>query len=112
MPCDYKKYPKNWKEIVEKIKERAQDKCELCFAPNHHFVVRDIKGQFYLGCVPREGEKEIEIILTIHHINFNIFDNRAVNLIALCQRCHLRLDIGQKLLKRKAKKEEGQGLLI
>ncbi len=84
MPIDYKKYPKDWKEIRARILERANNCCELCPAENY-------KPHWKTGS---------KVVLTIHHINFDITDNRDVNLLALCQRCHLKLDIGQKLLKR------------
>ncbi len=30
MPCNYKLYPSNWKEIRERILKRAKNKCECC----------------------------------------------------------------------------------
>lgn len=84
MPINYKDYPDNWKEIRHEIIKRAENKCELCDAENY-------KPHWKTGS---------KVILTIHHINFNKKDNRKANLIALCQRCHLRLDIGEKQRKR------------
>lgn len=69
-----KLYPENWEKISDIIIEKAGYKCELCGIPNH-----DV----------RNGA---EVVLTVHHINHDPTDNRRVNLIALCQRCHLRLD--------------------
>lgn len=66
MPIDYKKYPKNWKEIREKILRRD--------------------------------------------INFDTTDNRMCNFIALCQRCHIKLDAGEKARKREIKKNNGNKL--
>ena len=88
MPIDYKKYGPNWKILRYKILDRAQGKCELCSA--------GIKEPH-----PITGSK---VVLTVHHVNFNIQDNRDYNLIALCQRCHLRLDMPNKVDKRKATK--------
>ena len=62
-------YPKNWLKIAMKIKERAGFRCEQCGHPHN------IKNYY---------------ILTVHHINGNKADCRDENLIALCQRCHLR----------------------
>ena len=62
-------YPPDWKFISWKIKDRAGWKCEACKVPH--------------GPGPRK--------LTTHHIDYNppnISDN---NLIALCQRCHLKV---------------------
>lgn len=85
MPCDYKKYPVNWKELRNNILKRAENRCELCNAENY---------------MPHWKTKAI-VVLTVHHINFDIKDNRDYNLIALCQRCHNKLDIGQRVLNRK-----------
>lgn len=35
MPCDYRKYPNNWKTIRKKILDRAENRCELCNAENY-----------------------------------------------------------------------------
>lgn len=61
-------YPEDWEEIARKVKERAGWRCELCGVPSG-------PGQ----------------ILTVHHLDRNKKNNSEDNLIALCQRCHLRL---------------------
>jgi 5-methylcytosine-specific restriction endonuclease McrA len=83
MPCDYKKYHPMWKFIRKGILTRAEFCCELCGAPNY-------KAHWKTGS---------RVVLTIHHINRNIQDNRLQNLICLCQRCHLRLDLPFKTKK-------------
>lgn len=85
MPIDYKKYPQNWEWLSKQIRIRANHQCELCAAPN---------GEPHW----RTGSK---VVLTVHHIDFDITNNKPLNLIALCQRCHLRLDICKKIEKRK-----------
>ena len=72
-----KLYPKNWKKISKLIRERAGGLCELCLAQNGkpHPIT------------------DSRVVLTVHHINNDPTDNRPINLIALCQRCHLRLDM-------------------
>lgn len=84
MPIDYKKYSKNWKWLSKQIRSRGNNRCELCNASN---------GQPHW----KTGSK---VVLTVHHINFDVNDNSELNLIALCQRCHLRLDIANKLKRR------------
>ena len=71
-----KLYPENWDRIALLIKERAGWRCELCHAPHDepHWLTESI------------------VVLTVHHINADPTDNRRINLIALCQRCHNRLD--------------------
>lgn len=85
MPINYKDYPDNWKQIVWLVKQRSKNKCELCPAEN---------GK------PHWKTKS-KVVLTVHHINFNKKDNNMMNLLHLCQRCHLRLDLWYKIQKRK-----------
>lgn len=80
MPCDYSRYPANWKtEIRPRILERAGHRCEWCGAENYHPH-------------PETGSK---VILTVAHIDHDITNNTDGNLAALCQRCHLRHDAKQ-----------------
>jgi 5-methylcytosine-specific restriction endonuclease McrA len=63
------KYPPNWKEIAFKVKERAGFKCEACLNPH--------------GKSP--------YVLTVDHvIDHDPANVEDWNLVALCQRCHLR----------------------
>jgi 5-methylcytosine-specific restriction endonuclease McrA len=77
-----KLYPPNWEKISRLVIEKAGHKCELCGVDNHS--IRN--GSF--------------VFLTVHHINHDPTDNRRINLIALCQRCHLRLDLPFKHKKK------------
>ncbi len=88
MPIDYSKYPNDWPEIRQTILTRADNKCELCGAGNYRPH-------------PVTGSK---VILTVHHIDHDITNNRPYNLMAACQKCHLRLDLPNKINKRKEKK--------
>lgn len=89
MPIKNKaRYPENWKEVSLKARKRAGWKCELCHAENGHPH-------------PITGSK---VVLTVHHIEHlegTPEDNQYPNLIVLCQRCHLRLDLGKHLRNRK-----------
>ena len=71
-----KLYPENWEKISLLIRTKALWKCQLCAAK---------EGQPH----PITGS---QVVLTVHHINGDPTDNRRLNLIALCQRCHNRLD--------------------
>lgn len=84
MPIDYKQYPKDWKLISKAIIEHAQNKCELCGAENY-------KPHWKTGS---------KVVLTVHHIDHNKKNSSRYNLIALCQRCHLRLDLERHHSKR------------
>ena len=71
-----KLYPENWDRISELVRKRAGNKCELCWAKNH--------DKHWLTLA--------RVVLTVHHINNDVTDNRRFNLLALCQRCHNKLD--------------------
>jgi len=90
MPCDYSKYPVNWPEIRQAILERAENKCELCGAENHQ--PHPITGS--------------RVVLTIAHIDQNRENNKPWNLLALCQRCHLKIDLPFKMRGRIQRMEE------
>ena len=85
MPIDYKKYPPFWIIIRAKILARAGNCCELCGAPNY-------KPHWKTGS---------RVVLTIAHIDQDINNNEDWNLLALCQRCHLKIDLPYKIKKRK-----------
>lgn len=84
MPCDYSKYPKDWKQIRENILLREDDKCRFCNAPNK-------SAHWKTGS---------NVVLTVAHLNHDISDNRYYNLAALCQRCHNILDMPHRRKKR------------
>jgi 5-methylcytosine-specific restriction endonuclease McrA len=82
-----KLYPKNWKTLSWQVRTEAGNKCELCDALN---------GK------PHPITKS-KVVLTVHHLDFNVRNNKRYNLIALCQRCHNRLDIKWRVYNRKRK---------
>jgi len=59
--------------------------CELCDAKN---------GE------PHPVTKS-KVVLTVHHLDFNPRNNERYNLMALCQRCHNRLDAKYRAKNRK-----------
>ena len=88
MPCDYSKYPKDWKEVRKRILERDGHKCKFCWAKNYNY--HPITGSW--------------TVLTIAHLNHKIEDMRDYNLAALCQRCHNILDMPYRVDNRKIKR--------
>ena len=48
-PENKKLYPKNWKEIRQKILERANNKCEFCGVENHRWGYRNKNGDFVIS---------------------------------------------------------------
>jgi len=80
MPMNKKDYPVNWKELSAETRKKAGNKCELCGKPN--------------GSLSDRGTK---VVLTVHHIDGNKLNNKPLNRIALCQKCHLRLDLAHHI---------------
>lgn len=103
MPCDYSKYPKNWKsEIRPAILERDGHKCKFCglengavgFRVDGEFVYSEaylrakrLKAGFYQTSKPY-----FTIVLTIMHLDHDTTNNDYSNLAAACQKCHLSHD--------------------
>ena len=89
-PCDYKKYPKDWKLRSRFIRQyRAKNRCELCGALNYQ--PHPITGA--------------RVILTVAHIyNHDPMCANLLNLKALCQLCHNRLDAKERRRKLKEKR--------
>jgi len=126
MPCDYRKYPSNWKtEIRPAIMERAKNCCEFCKVPNYKLIIRgnwnntecyqdddgtiydantsEVIGSDYVGEV-HPTNKLIKVVLTIAHLDHDVNNNDYSNLKALCQRCHNRYDVGFRKENRKTNK--------
>jgi len=76
-PENKARYPKDWKQISHRIRfERAGGRCEWCFAINYEPH-------------PITGSK---VVLTVAHLDHTPENCNDENLVALCQRCHLRYD--------------------
>jgi len=120
VPIDYKKYPPDWRsEIVPRILERAENKCERCGLENRQHVFRvplQIQGldarykrKIIWLCDERDAVRLVEsgdvvrywstdVVLTIAHLdhdetNWDVKDDR---LEAMCQWCHLNYDAKEK----------------
>lgn len=119
MPVDMKRYPKNWREISHQIRfVRADGRCE---GTEQFPDCQAVHGKPH----PDTGSK---VVLTTAHIGaphadgsegdkHDKMDVRPENLLALCQRCHLNLDIKEHVANRmatmrKRKEEAGQLVLV
>ena len=129
MPCDYRKYPKNWKtEIRPAILQRAGHRCEKCGVWNNSWGYRDETGKFCLqnkrvfkeaghirppfdvACSDGRTLHIIEIVLTVAHLHDpDPMNCDPSNLAALCQRCHNQLDA--KMRQENARKTRLRGQL-
>lgn len=108
-------YPGNWPEISSAVRIEAGERCEECGIANQALGYRWPKrgGEFrevdpkhsvaVCQCLrDLRGEDAVltRIVLTVHHLDGDPTNNVRENLVALCQRCHLRAD--QKLRKSRA----------
>ena len=75
-PSERARYPKDWRAISQRIRERARNRCEQCGAEN---------GKPH----PITGSK---VVLTVAHLDHCPEHNDDSNLRAWCQRCHLTHD--------------------
>lgn len=123
MPCDYSKYPKDWKQIRARILERDGHRCKFCGVANgairagDQVVSGDTDAAFQAGemWAVGEGPKPIKIVLTVAHVeNPDPMDCRDENLAALCQRCHLRHDAKQHAVNARStrNRKKGQEALV
>jgi hypothetical protein len=109
---DRSRYPKNWNKISRQIREAAGQRCEQCGAPNYAAVARNEDGTPHvlsateIEILNTAGDEDCitRIVLTVAHIGapkpdgspgdkHDKMDCRRENLRALCQRCHLALDL-------------------
>ena len=70
-------YPANWPDIACKVKTEADFACIRCHEPHN----------------PKAG-----YTLTVHHLDGNKANCKPYNLVALCQRCHLKVQARVKIL--------------
>lgn len=106
-PENAARYPKDWKQIRERILERGGHKCEQCGVGNYELGYRDSAGDWnpclrddesakipMLGenAVRELGYKPIRIVLTIAHLDHTPENCDPSNLRAWCQKCHLAYD--------------------
>ena len=109
------RYPANWKAISARIRfERAEGRCECtgmcssthwddddkpgrCNAPHGEWIIRSRVEPESWALMPRplsQGQKPIKVILTVAHLDHQPENCADENLLAMCQRCHLRYDAG------------------
>jgi 5-methylcytosine-specific restriction endonuclease McrA len=121
MPIDYKKYVFDWKSRVRPdIIRRANNHCELCGIKNYTLVrvfrsgIRQFISEYFTAkdansvCsylnknIDRKISKHIVVVLTVAHLDHDIKNNDYQNLKALCQKCHNRHDVKDRVKNRKS----------
>lgn len=120
MPCDYSKYPANWKtEIRPQTLARAGNCCEFCGVPNGAIIWRNGPGRDEWKFWPHgmeseawsvDGRKSTLIVLTISHLDHDTANNAEHNLRALCQKCHLNHDKGHHAVNARETIRKKRGL--
>lgn len=111
-PSERARYPREWKTISKRIRERAEQRCQctgecgdhphaLCNAPNGKLIIRDVDdpARYTIhavcgGCAGGDPEcaRAIRVVLTVAHLDHTPEHCDESNLLAMCQRCHLRYD--------------------
>lgn len=76
-PENKQRYPTDWKQVSQRIRERSGGRCERCGAVNYEPH-------------PITGSK---VVLTVAHLDHQPENCEDENLKAMCQRCHLGHDI-------------------
>lgn len=130
MPCDYSKYPKNWKFIAYRIRVREGFECAWCGLPQYavFYRVPDGKAVVWDPGRRRPGKPYAETykesraladrlrerggqhfkvcVLTVAHLHDpDPMNCSEVNLAALCQRCHNRHDAKMRATNLKARRD-------
>ena len=113
-------YPANWKEVVAGIRERSEDRCELCGVINGQHIQRNAEGSLwryqeapgicfhigtyakhYVAPVAETWRKPIRIVLTVAHLDHDPRNNDPENLRHWCQYHHNLYDAAHRAENRK-----------
>lgn len=90
-PENKARYPKDWPEISRRIRfERAHGQCE------RHVKMEGWPDGGMIRCQALHGRTHPVtgsiVVLTVAHLDHNPENCAEDNLLAMCQRCHLRYD--------------------
>ncbi len=102
-PENKKRYPPDWKKIVQRIRDRANDKCEWCGAVNHSYV-----NKFTREICLMDEENTIQIVCTVAHLDHTPENCQENNLAFLCQKCHNAYDAPHRAQTRKTNRNKNQ----
>ena len=81
-------YPSNWPGIARRVKVLAGWRCERCRHPHETSRCRAACDEHCSH--PCDGKQRM---LTVHHLDMNPANNAIWNLVALCQACHLSIQV-------------------
>lgn len=122
MPINYRNYIFDWKSRVRPdIMKRANNHCEVCGVKNYtvvkvfrsglrvnqddYFTYKDATSVAKKLNLEANTDlyKYVVVVLTIAHLDHDIKNNDYLNLKALCQKCHNRHDVKDRVKNRKSK---------
>lgn len=133
------RYPANWAEISQQVRERAGQCCEKCNAPNGKMIRRGkasageavwrmASDSVYMDgvcaetglLIPDTSEDTVgygdpvKVILTVAHLDHQPENCAPDNLRAWCQRCHNVYDAPMRRagIKERAKAQKATGDLF
>ena len=97
------RYPPNWKEVVEQVRARSENRCESspafpdCRAPNGWLRNNRTEEFTNDGTLAEawelaDGDRVTLIVLTVGHLDHKPENCDLRNLRHWCQRCHLNYD--------------------
>lgn len=115
-PENRHRYPADWKQRRLKVLERAGNRCELCGAPNGEHISRMKNAPAVYKVLPyphdrynpSEYREPIRVVLTVAHLDPTYHCHDLPCLLALCQRCHLKIDAHIRHQARAALRGEGE----
>ncbi len=100
-PENRARYPANWKEISRRIRvERAGNRCEFV---HDGIRCRAVNGEPH----PLTGSR---VVLTVAHLDHQPENCADDNLLAGCQRCHLRYDAEHHRQNRERRRRSAMAL--
>jgi len=110
------KYPPNWPEIRDLVRQRSRGQCEKCGIMDGALGYRDQFGNFHelegtaIEAARADGTTLLKIVLTVAHLDHDPTHNDLSNLRHWCQQCHNRYDAltrsrGVKKRRREAQEE-------
>lgn len=104
------RYPRDWKQISAKIRERSGGQCECESECGLHTTTGRCREIDRLPALHARGR----VVLTVAHLDHQPENCAPENLRAMCQRCHLRYDSEHHAKSRRTNQERsnGQGRLF
>lgn len=110
-PSERARYPADWPAISLRIRERAGGRCECfgdCGRDHDEEACAESVPYVEARCEAQNGRPHpvtgSKVVLTVAHLNHTPEDCRDVNLLAMCQRCHLKYDAAHHAETRAARK--------